>query len=345
MCSGCSGDYTGGFDDSGEFDTGSDGENLAPANQRRAINSWWRRNWEDDRHSQIDTRSAGLQPVRAEGAERGWEVLVSATRIVEIHSSRSIGDETENWRDAERGSGATAAYHSNAESAKYYQSCRSRAEVRLEPPLRRRNAAPAVEKLKTSIRAAWKQSCIGSARFLKCTVVGGQMQAARTEGLQPPIHEIGGQKGEERGSEPCGIRSDKSGVAEVQHALNELDGSASETAANAQAVELASGCDEDETQLAAIRELMTRAAARGVWLTLGEIAESTEFAEASISAQLRHLRKPHNGGYCVEKRNRVVPRSPGASCRARDARRRQVVWEYRVLFPDAGRTGSGDSRF
>src|SRR2546430_10562575 len=60
--------------------------------------------------------------------------------------------------------------------------------------------------------------------------------------------------------------------------------------------------EEDETQLAAIRELMQRAFARGVWLTLCEIAEATEFAEASISAQLRHLRKPHHGGHRVEKR-------------------------------------------
>jgi hypothetical protein len=62
--------------------------------------------------------------------------------------------------------------------------------------------------------------------------------------------------------------------------------------------------EEDKTQLAAIRELMQRASARGVWLTLGEIAEVTEFAEASISAQLRHLRKPHHSGHRVEKRRR-----------------------------------------
>lgn len=92
-----------------------------------------------------------------------------------------------------------------------------------------------------------------------------------------------------------------------------------------------SSVDEDETQLAAIRELMQRAFARGVWLTLGEIAEVTEFAEASISAQLRHLRKPHHGGHRVEKRRRISQRAAAATREIRAARRGPVIWEYRVM--------------
>lgn len=91
-----------------------------------------------------------------------------------------------------------------------------------------------------------------------------------------------------------------------------------------------SSLEDDETQLAAIRELMTRASARGIWLSLGEIAEATEFAEASISAQLRHLRKAHHGGHRVEKRRRGWARAV-ARRRIRDARKGPVVWEYRVL--------------
>lgn len=91
--------------------------------------------------------------------------------------------------------------------------------------------------------------------------------------------------------------------------------------------------EEDETQLAAIRELTTRASARGIWLTLTEIAEATEFAEASISAQLRHLRKAHHGGYHVEKRHRRAARGAGTMRRTRDARRGPVIWEYLVLPP------------
>jgi hypothetical protein len=91
--------------------------------------------------------------------------------------------------------------------------------------------------------------------------------------------------------------------------------------------------EEDETQLAAIRELTTRASARGVWLTLAEIAEATEFAEASISAQLRHLRKAHHGGYHVEKRHRCSARGVATMRKIRDTRRGPVIWEYRVLPP------------
>jgi len=89
----------------------------------------------------------------------------------------------------------------------------------------------------------------------------------------------------------------------------------------------------DETQLAAIRELTTRASARGIWLTLAEIAEATEFAEASISAQLRHLRKAHHGGYHVEKRHRCSERGVATMRKIGDTRRGPVIWEYRVLPP------------
>ena len=98
-----------------------------------------------------------------------------------------------------------------------------------------------------------------------------------------------------------------------------------EPAIEAQASE--SSGEEDETQLAAIRKLMRRAFARGAWLTLGEIAQATEFAEASISAQLRHLRKPHHGRHRVEKRRRRPVRE------IRDGWREPVIWEYRVLPP------------
>ena len=52
------------------------------------------------------------------------------------------------------------------------------------------------------------------------------------------------------------------------------------------------------------------------WLTLREISDLTNYGEASISAQLRHLRKPHFGAYVVVKRRRG-PVTNGA-------------WEYRI---------------
>ena len=52
-------------------------------------------------------------------------------------------------------------------------------------------------------------------------------------------------------------------------------------------------------QLDAIRELMLD----GAWRTLEQIREATNFPPASISAQLRHLRKKRFGAYVVERRH------------------------------------------
>lgn len=59
------------------------------------------------------------------------------------------------------------------------------------------------------------------------------------------------------------------------------------------------------------------------WLTLDELAKLTHYPPASISAQLRHLRKPENGGYVVEKR----PRAIGKVLRGEDF---GTVWGYQL---------------
>src|SRR3989442_9968846 len=70
------------------------------------------------------------------------------------------------------------------------------------------------------------------------------------------------------------------------------------------------------TQLETIREVMLSAAQRDSWLTLWEIAAITHYGEASISAQLRHLRKPAFGSYGVEKRRREGDAAGGGAARA-----------------------------
>lgn len=86
--------------------------------------------------------------------------------------------------------------------------------------------------------------------------------------------------------------------------------------------------EQSETQLDVIRDLMLQAAHREGWLTLGEIAGRTGFGEASISAQLRHLRKARFGRYRVEKRRRGPDDAGEANAEALCC-----VWEYRVLPP------------
>ena len=75
-----------------------------------------------------------------------------------------------------------------------------------------------------------------------------------------------------------------------------------------------------------IRDVMLAAADCETWLTLAELRALTRYGEASISAQLRHLRKPENGGYDVVKRRRegAAPVRPGADGRG------ESVWEYRI---------------
>jgi len=75
-----------------------------------------------------------------------------------------------------------------------------------------------------------------------------------------------------------------------------------------------------------IRDVMLSAADCETWLTLGELRALTRYGEASISAQLRHLRKSENGGYEVVKRHRegASPERPGTDGRG------ECVWEYRI---------------
>ena len=71
-----------------------------------------------------------------------------------------------------------------------------------------------------------------------------------------------------------------------------------------------------------LRDVMLTAEKCGAWLTLRELSRMTHYGEASISAQLRHLRKPRFGGFVVEKRlreNQVVRGTEIGS-----------VWEYRL---------------
>jgi hypothetical protein len=93
-------------------------------------------------------------------------------------------------------------------------------------------------------------------------------------------------------------------------------------------------------QLDAIRDLMIAAGERGEWLSLADISALTQFGEASISAQLRNLRKRRYGGYSVDKRRRRIAadapdRMPKHNVEAHAQDLRDAPWEYRVC----GRSG------
>ena len=77
------------------------------------------------------------------------------------------------------------------------------------------------------------------------------------------------------------------------------------------------------TQLDVVRQVMLLAAQYESWMTLEEVARKTKFPEASISAQLRHLRKAEHGAFLVEKRRREWQEALRTNTR-------EKVWEYQV---------------
>lgn len=70
-------------------------------------------------------------------------------------------------------------------------------------------------------------------------------------------------------------------------------------------------------------DVMLAAGACETRLTLVELSCLTHYGEASISAQLRHLRKPQYGGFVVEKRRREVAE---VLCSVEHG----PIWEYRL---------------
>jgi hypothetical protein len=76
------------------------------------------------------------------------------------------------------------------------------------------------------------------------------------------------------------------------------------------------------SQREVLRDVLLSATECGTWLTLRELSQLTRYGEASISAQLRHLRKPRYGAFPVVKQIRKDDVGRGTEARA--------AWEYRL---------------
>jgi hypothetical protein len=85
------------------------------------------------------------------------------------------------------------------------------------------------------------------------------------------------------------------------------------------------------TQRETLLTVLRLAAQYETWVTLAELAGKTKFPPASISAQLRHLRKAKYGGWVVEKRRREWVKE-------------ELVWEYRLAEGgvDRGKGSKGE---
>jgi hypothetical protein len=63
--------------------------------------------------------------------------------------------------------------------------------------------------------------------------------------------------------------------------------------------------EHDVPRLLTQMERVKAALSTHQWYTLAEIEAYTGYPQASISAQMRHLRKPKFGAYTIEKRRRT----------------------------------------
>ena len=134
MCSGCSGDYTGDFEDCGEPTVERRGGSLPRSWDETELHAkrlgrQGRGGFEADSNSQSNSQPGDLRGWNGAGAEESCEILVSATRIVEIRvieAKSAYAGEIRGRREAAEV--RTAGNHSTTASAKYYQTRRGKAE-------------------------------------------------------------------------------------------------------------------------------------------------------------------------------------------------------------------------
>lgn len=131
MCSGCSGDYAGEFDDSGESspDWGEDNRPAwncgEPQEQGSRRNSREARDFGGGSNSKRDPQSAIVSGLGEEGAADVWEILVSGARITEIRVIAANGGRISELAQTGTVKTPLAAKHSTPSSAKYYQTRRT----------------------------------------------------------------------------------------------------------------------------------------------------------------------------------------------------------------------------
>src|SRR5438552_3057220 len=87
-------------------------------------------------------------------------------------------------------------------------------------------------------------------------------------------------------------------------------------------------CLRRRLQRDVLRDVMLSASECGTWLTLEELARITGYPAASISAQLRHLRKPRHGGFQLQKRCRLAAKASMSRVEMEFAH--GPLWEYRL---------------
>ena len=134
MCSGCSGDYAGDFEDAGEpgadsgevnWETWNCGE---PDQCRSQRNSEKARAFEGDPSPRGEWQSATAPRVNDQHAADACEILVSGTRIIEIRMIEANNGELKRMDNIGTANGPRGRHHSAEARAKYYQTRREGGE-------------------------------------------------------------------------------------------------------------------------------------------------------------------------------------------------------------------------
>ena len=168
MCSACSGDYTGDFENSGEPAAHSGGgDHLAWTWGELEAEGNWRDaealgSFEANSNSEWDSQLAGPPGSRGESAGEIYEIKVSATRIVEIRVIRANSEEIKEFAKAEAAEMPAAHKHSKTASAKYYRTrggCAQEANDRVQAPCWRWVAVSVARQFKRCGR--WARKALG----------------------------------------------------------------------------------------------------------------------------------------------------------------------------------------
>src|SRR5690349_16624309 len=133
MCSGCSGEYAGGFDDPGERAADGDGANSLAWNWGEPDKQGSQPPSEETRGFEPKMPSRGERHAIARGSSGEsspdvWEILVSGTQILEIRVIAANGCELKELRGAGTNAKPPACQQSASVSAKYYKTRLARAK-------------------------------------------------------------------------------------------------------------------------------------------------------------------------------------------------------------------------
>lgn len=127
MCSGCSGDYDGDFEDCDESPgDSSEGDPPAwicgePEEARTGLSAGNAGSFEAEWDAEANSQSASLQRARGESAGEICEIRVSATQIVEMRVIKAKCREIKELRGTEAAETHAARKERRVASAKYYQ--------------------------------------------------------------------------------------------------------------------------------------------------------------------------------------------------------------------------------